>query len=147
MYKHILIPTDGSETAGKAITAGIEFAREAKARVTLFTAMPEYQPPSESDVMSRSVESLADFNKRSQAAARQLLDASALQARAAGIQVDTDFTESDRPYEAIVDAAKRNGCDAIFIGSHGRKGLARLWHGSQTAEVLTHSAIPTLVFR
>jgi nucleotide-binding universal stress UspA family protein len=147
MYKHILIPTDGSETAAKAVDAGIAFAREAQARVTLFTATPEYQVPGEAEVMGRRVESLADFTRRTKEAAQRLLEGVAGQARAAGVAVETDSAASDRPYKAIVEAAQRHGCDAIFIGSHGRKGLARLWHGSETADVLTHSAIPTLVFR
>jgi nucleotide-binding universal stress UspA family protein len=49
--------------------------------------------------------------------------------------------------EAIVAAARKHGCDAIFMATHARTGLARLWHGSRTEEVLTHSAIPTLVYR
>ena len=53
MYKHLLIPTDGSKVADKAVSAGIEFAREAGARVTLFTAVPEYRSPSEGEVMAR----------------------------------------------------------------------------------------------
>ena len=60
MYKHILIPTDGSEVAEKAVAQGIEFARESKARVTLFTAVPEYEPPSEAQVFARRVVSMSE---------------------------------------------------------------------------------------
>lgn len=147
MYKHILIPTDGSETAAKAVEAGIELAREAKARVTLFTAVPEYQPPGEGEVMSRNVVSLEEHERRSCALAEKLVAQAVAHARAAGIEFDTDFAQSDRPYQAIVAAAERRGCDAIVMSSHGRTGIARLWHGSQTAEVITHSGIPTLVYR
>jgi len=69
------------------------------------------------------------------------------QARAAGLAFDTNFVQSNRPWQAIIDAARRHGCDAIFIGSHARKGLSRLLHGSETQEVLTHSTIPTVVYR
>lgn len=147
MYKHIFIPTDGSETADKAVDAGIEFAREAKAKITFFTAVPEYQPPGEGDVLARRVESLADYARRSAEKARALLEGAADRARAAGVEAETEFVESDRPYEAIAETAKRRGCDAIFMSSHGRTGLARLWHGSQTADVLSHTTIPTLVYR
>lgn len=147
MYKHILIPTDGSETAAKAVEAGIELAREAKARVTLFTAVLEYQPPGEGKVMSRNVVSLEEHERRSRELAEKVVAAAVERARAAGIEFDTDFAQSDRPYEAIVAAAERRGCDAIVMASHGRTGLARLWHGSQTAGVITHSSIPTLVYR
>ena len=61
--------------------------------------------------------------------------------------VSAGYALSDHPYQAIIDAARRHGCDAIFMSSHGRKGLARLLHGSQTFEVLAHSDIPTLVYR
>ena len=59
----------------------------------------------------------------------------------------TDYALSDRPWQAIIRAAEKNGCDLIFIASHGRKGLSALLHGSETQEVLTHSRIPTLVCR
>ena len=149
MYKHILIPTDGSATAAKAVEAGIEFAREAKAKakVTLFTAVPEYQPPGEGEILSRLVVSLDEHERRSREKAQKAVASGVERARAAGVDVDTDFAQSDRPYEAIVASAKKMGCDAIFMSSHGRSGLARLWHGSQTADVITHSDIPTMVYR
>ena len=53
MYKHILIPTDGSPTADKAVEAGLAFARDAGARVTFFTAVPEYEMPGEAALMAR----------------------------------------------------------------------------------------------
>ena len=147
MYKHILIPIDGSETAAKALVAGIEFAREAKAKVTLFTALPEYQVPSESDVIRRTVVSLWDHERVSRDKAQAILQPAADQVRAAGVECDTAYGESDHPYQAIVEAAQSHGCDVIFMSSHGRSGLAALWHGSETHEVLTHSSIPTLVYR
>jgi nucleotide-binding universal stress UspA family protein len=147
VYKHILIPTDGSETADKAIAAGIEFAREANARITLFTAMPEYRPPSESEAMARHIISPAEHEQRSREEAERIFAAAATRARAAGVAFDTDFACDDHPYEAIVEAAERHGCDAIFMSSHGRRGLSRLLHGSETAAVLSHTRIPTLVYR
>ena len=147
MYKHILIPTDGSEVAEKAVAQGIEFAREAKARVTLFTAVPEYEPPSEAQVFARRVVSIADHARESEENARKILEHGTGLARAAGLEFDTDYEQSNQPWQAIVNAAKRHGCDAIFMASHGRKGLSRLVHGSQTVDVLTHSDIPTLVVR
>ena len=147
MYKLILIPTDGSETAEIAVQAGLKFAREANARVTLFTAVPEYHPPGESEVMSRQVISLAEHERRSQAKAAEILGKASERARGEGVEFDADYVQSDTPSQAIIDAAKSHGCDAIFMASHGRKGIAKLWHGSETQEVLTHSDIPTLVYR
>jgi nucleotide-binding universal stress UspA family protein len=147
MYKHILIPTDGSEVAEKAVTAGIDFARDAGAKVTLFTAVPEYEPPSETQVLARNVISVADHARDSERLANGILAPAAEKARAAKLAFDTAYSQNNQPWQAIIDAANRYGCDAIFMASHGRKGLAAVWHGSQTREVLTHSKVPTLVYR
>ena len=148
MYKHILIPTDGSETADKAVAGGIDYAREAGAQVTFFTAAPEYRPPTGAQMMSRQhVMSMEEHERLSREKAGAILDAAAARARAAGVPCDIEHAMSDHPYQAIIDAARRNRCDAIFMASHARTGLAALWHGSETTEVLTHSDIPTLVYR
>jgi nucleotide-binding universal stress UspA family protein len=147
MYKHILIPTDGSAIAEKAVEAGIEFAREAQAQVTLFTAVPEYEVPTAGELMSSRASSLNAHEQLSKRKADAILGPAQSRARAAGVACDTDFALDDRPYHAIIEAAKRHGCDAIFMSTHARQGLARLWYGSETAEVLEHSDIPTLVYR
>jgi nucleotide-binding universal stress UspA family protein len=147
MYKHILIPTDGSAIAEKAVAAGIEFAREASAKVTLFTAVPEYAAPSESEIMARHVISIAEHARLSEQRASGILAHAAERARAAGLEFRTDYMQSNHPWQAIIDAAQRHGCDVIFMGSHGRKGLAAMWHGSETEQVLTHSTIPMVVYR
>jgi nucleotide-binding universal stress UspA family protein len=147
MYKHILIPIDGSPTADKAIEAGIDFARGAKARVTLFTAVPEYQPPGEAELMARRAISLWDHERVSRDKAQAILRPAAEQLRAAGIECATAYAECNRPHEAIIDAARAHGCDLILMSSHGRRSLSELWYGSETHAVLKHSAIPTLVYR
>jgi nucleotide-binding universal stress UspA family protein len=147
MYRHILIPIDGTSLAEKALEAGVDYARETGAKVTLFTALPEYHVPSEAELMARRGISLEAFETESRKKAEALLGEAAAPARWAGIDFDTDFALSDRPYEAIIEAAKRNGCDAIFMSSHGRKGIDLLLHGSQTSGVLKYSDIPTLVCR
>jgi nucleotide-binding universal stress UspA family protein len=148
MYKHILIPTDGSDTADKAVQAGIQFAREAKAKVTWFTAVPEYEMPTQAEIMSRHhVVTPDEHELRSRDAAEAIFGGIAERAREAGIEFDTDYVQSDEPYRAIIEAARRHGCDLIFMSSHGRHGLSALMHGSQTQDVLSHSTIPTLVYR
>lgn len=147
MYEHILIPTDGSETAEKAVAAGIEFARDANARITWFTAVPEYQVPSEIELMNKHAISLEEHNKRSREKAERILADPAHRSRAAGVACETDYAQSNHPYEAIIAAAQRHGCDLIFMSSHGRKGIPALIYGSETRDVLTHSTIPTLVYR
>lgn len=148
MYKHVLIPTDGSALAEKAVDAGIDFAREAGAKVTLFVAVPEYQPPAPNAIMAHQpIVSLAEHERLSVERAHTLLAPALEKARWAGTDVATDYAQSDRPAQAIIEAARRNGCDAIFMSSHGRRGLAALVKGSNTVDVLTHSDIPTMVFR
>jgi nucleotide-binding universal stress UspA family protein len=148
VYKHILIPTDGSPTAAKAVEAGIDYARETAARVTFFTAVPEYQVPYVSEDSPRKpVISVEEHERRSAEKARAILAPALERARTCGVEFASDHALSNTPYEAIVDAARRHGCDVIFMGSHGRKGLSRLVHGSQTIDVLTHTDLPTLVVR
>jgi nucleotide-binding universal stress UspA family protein len=147
MYKHILIPTDGSPTSEKAVEEGIRFGRDARARLTLFTAVSEYRSPSEAEIMGHHVVSLREHERRSREKAEAILNPAAERARAAGLQCDTAFAQSDHPYQAIIEAAESRGCDLILMSSHGRSGLSELWYGSETRNVLTHSRIPTLVYR
>jgi nucleotide-binding universal stress UspA family protein len=148
MYKHILIPTDGSATAHKAVEAALDYARETGARITFFTAMPEYELPGASEFMAhKAVMTMEEHERRSAEKARAILAPALERARACGVEFDSDHALSDKPYEAIIAAARSHGCDAIFMATHGRNALSRLVHGSQTVDVLTHSEIPTLVLR
>ena len=147
MYKHIMIPSDGSELSDKAIDAGVEFARQVNARVTGFTAVPEYKLPNEAELMSRRGTSPAQYEVKAGRQAESVLKKIADRARAAGVEYDAEFVQSDFPYRAIICAAEKHGCDLIFMASHGRRGISALIHGSETQGVLTHSKIPTLVYR
>jgi len=147
MYTHILIPTDGTPIAEKAVLAGIQFARDTGAKVTFFTAVPEYDVPGEGEALAGRVVSLAEHARRSEKIANGILAPAADKARAAQLEFRTHYGQCNRPWEAIVHAAKAYGCDAIIMGSHGRTGLSRLMHGSQTIDVLTHTDVPTLVVR
>lgn len=147
MYQHILIPTDGSTTAEKAVAAGVDFAREAGATVVFFTAVPEYPVPSEAELLARRATPMHEYERKAGEAARVILDKAARLAREASIPFETDYALNDHPSQAIIDAAKRHHCDAIFMATHGRTGLAKLVHGSETQDVLVNSDIPTLVYR
>ena len=68
-------------------------------------------------------------------------------ARDAGVAYDSLVVTSDRPHEAILDAAEARGCDLIFMASHGRRGISGFLLGSETNKVLTHSKVPVLVYR
>lgn len=148
MYQHLLIPTDGSDLANKAVQEGIGFARSLGARVTAFVAVPEYQLPAPSEVMAhKRVLSMDEHRARVKEHAEAILAAIAKTATDAGVACDSDYALSDRPHEAIIDAAKKHGCDLIFMASHGRSGLSEFLHGSETKQVLANSTIPTLVVR
>lgn len=147
MYKHILVPTDGSEIAEKAVAAGIDYAREAGATVLFFTAVPEYPMPSEAELLARRATPLFAYEREAGEAAAAILERVARRAKDANVACETDYALNDHPSQAIIDAAKRHGCDAIFMATHARTGLAALVHGSETRDVLVNSDIPTLVYR
>lgn len=126
---------------------GVAVARALKARITAFTALDEYQAPSESAILSRTAASPAEYEKRARERAQALLDGLAERARAAGVDCDTDYALSDRPWDAIIRAAKKHGCDLIVMASHGRGRLGALLQGSESLGVLSHSDIPTLIYR
>ena len=147
MYKHILIPIDDSKLSSVAVKNGIDFARSIRARVTAFTAVPEYQVPNELEVRNHSAISMEEHDRLARKKAEQVLRKAVAKARAAGVPFDTDYAQNDRPDEAIVNAAEKHGCDLIFMASHGRTGLKAIVLGSQTRGVLGKSKIPTLVYR
>ena len=147
MYKHILIPTDGSELAGHAVAAGIAFAKSVNAKVTAFTALEEYRLPSEAAVMAHHIKSVDQHVAEAAGKAEAILGPVRERAAAAGVACETCHALSDRPYEAIIEAADEHDCDLIFMASHGRRGLRALVYGSQAQGVLTHSTIPMLIYR
>ena len=145
MFKHVLLPTDGSPQSESAIQQGIELAKETHARVTGIHVVPEfhvftYQP----DMLEDTREQYA---KDSQAKAAKILQAVETAARDAGVPCDTVCVTSDEPYEAIIRTADEQGCDLIAMASHGHKGIKGLLVGSETQKVLTHSHQPVLVLR
>jgi nucleotide-binding universal stress UspA family protein len=147
MFKHILIPTDGSETALKAVKAGIALAAEIGAKVTGYCAQEPVPTHIHGEGYIADKEMMAQFEKRAAEFARKNVKAVEDAAKASGVSCTALVTKSAVPYRGIVDAAEKKGCDAIFIASHGYRGLTRLLLGSVTQEVLTHSKIPVLVFR
>jgi nucleotide-binding universal stress UspA family protein len=147
MFKHILIPNDGSETAAKAIQAGVQLAKEMGAKVTGCHAQgpaPTYIH-GEGSIASEEVRRELDLRARKYA--ENCVGEIANVARAAGVDFQPAVVKSRNPYEGIIEAATAAGCDAIVMASHGHRGVARLLLGSVTQEVLTHSAIPVLVLR
>lgn len=147
MYRHILVPTDGSAIAEKAVEGAIGYAREAGARVLFFTAVPEYEVPGQTELMAKHAMPLHEYERRAAERAAAILEKVAGRAGNAGVACGTDHALSDHPAQAIIETARKHGCDAIFMATHGRRGFAALLHGSETREVLVNSDIPTLVYR
>jgi nucleotide-binding universal stress UspA family protein len=146
MFKHILIPTDGSSVAAKAIQAGVALASEMGAKVTGFCAE---EPPQHryKDGLVVPHELHAELERRSREYAERNVAEIEKAARTAGVAFEPLVVQSGMPYQAIIDAAQDKKCDAIFMASHGHRGFAGLLLGSVTNQVLTHSKIPVLVFR
>jgi len=133
MYKHILIPTDGSQVASDAIPRAIALAKVLGAKVTGITVTVP------SEVFADATRALADAEKY----LGEVRDA----ASAAGLSCRVIRAEHEQPYQAIIEAAKKNGCDLIAMASHGRRGVSALVLGSETVKVLTHCTVPVLVYR
>lgn len=145
MYKHVLIPTDGSDLASRAVGHGLALAKEIGARVTALmasTGVPELA--AQSAILPQD---MVDFRRRREEYAAKVLGAIVDEAKAVGVPCDTLHVEHAHPYEAIISAAKSEGCDLIVMASHGRRGVSAIVLGSETVKVLTHSTIPVLVYR
>ncbi len=145
MYKRILLPTDGSDASQRAILAGVDFARSVKAELVAMTAVPEFHTLTADAQMLEQTRD--EYLASSRAQGQRLLDAVTAVAREAGVPCGAVLAVSDEPYEAIIAAARDQGCDLIVMASHGRHGLKGLLLGSETQKVLVHSAIPVLVHR
>ena len=146
MYRHILIPTDGSELAQKAVSHGLALAKAVGAKVTALVvehSFNVYAVP-ESKIYSMPKE-FADYSKHIKEHAKKVLSAVAQDAKAAGVTCATQQIVHDHPYEVIIKTATDKGCDLIVMASHGRSGLSGLVLGSVTIKVLTHTKIPVLV--
>ena len=147
MFKHILVPTDGSPLSQGTVARAVSFAKEAGARITFFYAQPDFPMPIYGEGALIDPTTPEQFTKAASEEARRILDAARAAADEAGVGCDTDTVVNEVPYEGIIDAAERHGCDLIFMASHGRRGIAGLLLGSETQKVLTHSTIPVLVYR
>ncbi|MEN3373222.1 universal stress protein [Dechloromonas sp. ZS-1] len=147
MFKHILVPTDGSELSRATAKRAVSFAKEAGARVTVFFAKPEYPIAYFGEGALIDPTTPEKFAELANEQAAEYLGEVERECEALGVPCATTSATSDIPYEAIIEAAENAGCDLIFMASHGRRGISGLLLGSETNKVLTHSKIPVLVYR
>ena len=147
MFKRILVPTDGSAPARRAIKRAVQFAREQKARVIGFYVGPPWQLPIYSDYVPPEVLSPKEHAAAVKRTAARYLAAVKQAARAARVPCSVRYVMAPHPYDEIVKEARRRRCDLIAIASHGRRGISRLLLGSETSKVLAQTRIPVLVHR
>lgn len=147
MFRHVLIPTDGSAVAGKAVRAGIRFAKETGARVTGYYAFDTLKANVNYGGYMASQKVVAEIDKRARQVGQRHLDAMAKLAKSTRVRFQAVCDKADSPAEGIIATARRKKCDVIFMASHGRSGLSKLVMGSVTQKVLAHSKIPVLVYR
>ena len=147
MYKHILIPTDGSPLSHKAIVNGVKFAKAIGAKVTGLFAAPPATPVVYRDHLPAGYMTPQRHAALIEKTASQYLGVIEKAAKSAGVACECVRVTNDFPADAILAVAKKNKCDLIFMASHGRRGLASVLLGSETQKVLTHSKIPVLVSR
>jgi len=143
MFKHILLPTDGSPASERAIAQAVALAKDAQAKITGLHVMQDYR------LLTYQLQTLEDardqFIKECQVQADTYLSALKDAADKAGVPCETISVTGDQPYEAILRMADGKGCDLIVMASHGRKGIAGFLLGSETQKVLSHSKKPVLV--
>ncbi|WP_439394502.1 universal stress protein [Bradyrhizobium sp. PMVTL-01] len=140
MYRHILIPTDGSQLAERGVAHGLALAKSLGATVSFIFVVEAF-----SEVSGRFLEAVATYAELRKEQAASVLEGVANAARTAGASCETIQTESGQPHQAIIAAATDKGCNLIVMSSHGRSGLAALIIGSVTNKVLTHAKTPVLV--
>ncbi|RZI42670.1 universal stress protein [Herbaspirillum sp. HC18] len=145
MFKTILVPTDGSPLSDQAIHAAVRFAKETGGGIVGLSVAEPY-PFSPLSGGSFSDEH-ALYDEKAREIAEEHVRKIAAAAHALGVPCKTVVTQSFSPSDEIVQTAERMGCDAIFMASHGRKGLRKLFIGSETQKVLANTAIPVMVFR
>jgi nucleotide-binding universal stress UspA family protein len=147
MFKHILIPTDGSRTAAKAIVAGVQLAKEMGARLTGLYAQEPLPTHIHGEGYLADKQIVAEFERRAAEHAERSMREVADAAAAAKVPFEAIIVKSQMPHQAIIDTAEKQSCDVVFMASHGLKGLTGLVLGSVTHKVLVNSKVPVLVFR
>ncbi|MGZ5129722.1 MAG: universal stress protein [Caldimonas sp.] len=144
MYHRILVPTDGSDITGRAVAAAVGLAKALGAEIHTICVKEPFPYGAVAEMQPTPPQEFFDAQERSAARhVRAVHDA----CDAAGVVCHAETIEGLQPWEAIVEHAAKKGCDLLVMGSHGRSGLASLFLGSETQDVLKHTKIPVLVVR
>lgn len=145
MFKTILLPTDGSPLSEKATATAIQFAQLNQAKIVAVSVVQPFPFSPMND--GGAVFDAGQYEREMHESAQRALDKAGIAARAAQVPFEGVVTLAASPYEAIVDTAAKHGCDIIMMASHGRKGLNKLFLGSETQKVLAHTTLPVMVLR
>lgn len=148
MYANILLSTDGSDIARKGLEHGIVLAKalNAKATVIMVTEpLPIDYGGGHDSGWIPSKQEVDAFDAASRERAGKVLDQAKAMAQQVGISAELLHVPNAHPATAIIETAKSRGCDLIVMASHGRRGLRKLFLGSQTSEVLVDGSVPVLV--
>ena len=148
MFDHILVPTDGSRLAGKAVRGAVKFAAVMKARITFYQALENNVALYAGvDGYSMPPDMIESMDKAMRKGAESALNAAVKLAASKRVACEAVTGKSVVAWEGIIATARKKKCDVIFMASHGRRGIGGLVLGSVTHQVLTHSKIPVMVFR
>ena len=147
MYKHILIPTDGSKVARQAIKAGVDLAKNLGASVVGYYAAEPNERGFYAEGVSVRPMAIKQLQEQIAAQGREYLAEIEQACKAAGVACESLMSAPETPYRGIIEAARKKKCDLIFMASHGRGKLATLLLGSVTQKVLAHTKISVLVHR
>lgn len=146
MYKRILVPVDGSETATKALVVALQLAREGDGQVRIVHLVEGLAPLAIDQYGAAWSAEVIDSLKK---AGEQILADALAVARAAGVPADTEIFDNfgERLAESVVDAATRFQADLIVVGTHGRRGMGRLLLGSGAEQIVRLAPVHVLVVR
>jgi nucleotide-binding universal stress UspA family protein len=148
MYRNILIATDGSDLASKAVDHGIMLAKKIGASITIVTVWEIWSSDEIASEVGRGVANpMQRIEEIATKLAERILAEAKTAAQDAGVDCETIQVRDRAPAEAIIANTDERGCDLIVIASHGRRGLNRILLGSVTTEVLAYSKVPVLVLR
>jgi nucleotide-binding universal stress UspA family protein len=148
MYRRILIATDGSELANKALTHGMTLAKDLKIPVCVVTVTQAWSAFDVAHMARQGNQNpIAQYEEMAAAAACNVLERAGQVAKTHGVICELVHVQDRYPAEGIIGTARDKDCDLIVMASHGRRGIDRLLLGSQANEVLTHSKVPALIVR
>lgn len=144
MFKHILVPVDGSGTSQLAVDKSIALAKAFGSRVTAIFVIDPYPF---TGVGTDFAYGQSEYLSAATAEANAAIKAAKETFKAAGVAVETSVVESHNAWRGVVQTAESVQADLIVMGSHGRSGLEKLVLGSVTQAVLSHTHLPVLVVR